>query len=318
VRQPEVLRLLQHWQKAPVVSLAHARAEWIDINDSAFSAASFLQAVDRAAFCAYAISGDVLPAQSDSVGSITMFAVPAGLERSLTESIFDVIPLSHLLKHRANQPDLLAAARAYLREGTTQIHEWISTDRIVIEPRLGMVVVNSPTIEVIHTLQPYTMSWSNVLDYMTPRDFHTVARACSAAEETVHYAYSMNWTNQVKGSCLLDYADATARLRILDGSPKGMKDFLESKSGPDSIYPGVCQLIHLPPVVNAMNTADFVLASKSHPVWVKAFFDPARAGPHQLGPIAYPVYNFLARLYTTIAMPFSYDMNVRFQPMCQV
>ena len=49
------------------------------------------------------------------------------------------------------------------------------------------------------------MSWSNVLDYMHPADFHTLARACSKSHGTTHYGYSMNWLCRVFGTSLLDF-----------------------------------------------------------------------------------------------------------------
>ncbi len=41
---------------------------------------------------------------------------------------------------------------------------------------------------------------------ITRAEFHTMARACSASEDTVHYLHFMNWVQDVKGSCWLDYA----------------------------------------------------------------------------------------------------------------
>jgi hypothetical protein len=52
----------------------------------------------------------------------------------------------------------------------------------------------------ITALRPFSMSWSNVLDYIEPCAFHTMARACSAPNGTVHCGYSINWPRQVKGA----------------------------------------------------------------------------------------------------------------------
>jgi hypothetical protein len=49
------------------------------------------------------------------------------------------------------------------------------------------------TIAAIRSLQPYTMSWSNVPDYMEPAAFHRLARAVSdEVAGTVHFMHSMN------------------------------------------------------------------------------------------------------------------------------
>jgi hypothetical protein len=48
---------------------------------------------------------------------------------------------------------------------------------------------NQQAISSIRALEPYTVSWSNVPDYMSPRDFHKLARAISAPEDTVHFMH---------------------------------------------------------------------------------------------------------------------------------
>jgi hypothetical protein len=55
---------------------------------------------------------------------------------------------------------------------------------------VGAVTLSKQAVVAsIHALQPYTVSWSNVPDYMTPRDFHKLARAISATEDTVHFMH---------------------------------------------------------------------------------------------------------------------------------
>jgi hypothetical protein len=51
----------------------------------------------------------------------------------------------------------------------------------------------------ISSLQPWAISWSNVPDYLSPKDFHAMARACSrpGGEDTVHSLQSMNWPYDV-------------------------------------------------------------------------------------------------------------------------
>lgn len=45
------------------------------------------------------------------------------------------------------------------------------------------------TIAAIRALEPYTISWSNMPDYMAPQDFHRLARAISAPADTVHFMH---------------------------------------------------------------------------------------------------------------------------------
>lgn len=54
-------------------------------------------------------------------------------------------------------------------------------------------------------MKPFTISWSNVPDYMYLPDFFQVARAVSGDENTVHYGYSMNWPVQIKVTFAMDH-----------------------------------------------------------------------------------------------------------------
>lgn len=61
--------------------------------------------------------------------------------------------------------------------------------------RLGVVAPGkAEVINSIRSLEPYTVSWSNVPDYMPPADFHKLARAISAPADTVHFIH--RWVNR--------------------------------------------------------------------------------------------------------------------------
>ena len=52
-----------------------------------------------------------------------------------------------------------------------------------------MQLGNVGVISSIRSLEPYAISWSNVPDYMHPADFHKLAQAVSAPEDTVHFMH---------------------------------------------------------------------------------------------------------------------------------
>lgn len=55
---------------------------------------------------------------------------------------------------------------------------------------LGAVLLdNREAVASIRALAPYTISWSNVPDYMHPADFHRLAQAVSAPSDTVHFMH---------------------------------------------------------------------------------------------------------------------------------
>ena len=67
-----------------------------------------------------------------------------------------------------------------------------------MQVRLGAVGPGAPstTTAEIRALSPWTVSWSNVPDYVEPAAFHAMARALSAPADTVHYMHTMNWVRQ--------------------------------------------------------------------------------------------------------------------------
>jgi hypothetical protein len=86
------------------------------------------------------------------------------------------------------------------------------------------------TIAAIRSLQPYTMSWSNVPDYIEPAAFHRLARAVSdEVAGTVHFMHSMNWVQELKGAFDVDYMSEIAEefLPQVMGIVGGARDVMQ-------------------------------------------------------------------------------------------
>jgi hypothetical protein len=61
---------------------------------------------------------------------------------------------------------------------------------VCLQVRLGVVAPgNADVIRSVRSLEAYTVSWSNVPDYIPPADFHKLARSISAPEDTVHFMH---------------------------------------------------------------------------------------------------------------------------------
>lgn len=58
-----------------------------------------------------------------------------------------------------------------------------------------MSSIDQSVPQAIRSLRPWTMSWSNLPDYLAPRDFHAMARAVSGpgGADTIHYMNTTNW-----------------------------------------------------------------------------------------------------------------------------
>lgn len=55
----------------------------------------------------------------------------------------------------------------------------------------------------MRSLNPYVVSWGNIIDYVAPADFHAIAKSISG-EDTVHYVHSCNWITRVYGADIFD------------------------------------------------------------------------------------------------------------------
>jgi hypothetical protein len=307
----EVLSLLRHWQTA-TVSLAAARKAWME-GASAYDAASLTQKEDRQAFVFYAFSGDVLPAQADSCGNLTMFAVPPslkGVTREREESIFRLVPLQELIERRATQPNIVAAAVQYLREGVTKIQQWLSNGEVSVEVRMGTVEPGSPTLSAIRSLSPASISWNNVLDYMSPSHFHSVAVACSAPH-TLHFAYSMNWAPAVKGARIVDYPGREERFRLHALSQSHVLSLFQS----DPLAAAAAsRYLLVPPVQPTFATLDWYLPCQFFQQWVDAFFQ--RAPQHAKATVLEvrpPAYHFIIPKPIPLQLTFTYEGELKGQ-----
>ncbi|KAG1675033.1 hypothetical protein FOA52_002690 [Chlamydomonas sp. UWO 241] len=115
------------------------------------------------------------------------------------------------------------------------------------------------------------MSWSNVLDYIEPRDFHAMAEACGG-KGAVHYGHSMNWVRDMKGASWLDVKATLPG----DAASEFLKTTLVKTR--TKMLPELCmamewtQILVCPPVDNSMNLIDYALCMLHHKTWANHFF----------------------------------------------
>ena len=161
-------------------------------------------------------------------------------------------------------------------------------------------------VSEIAALRPWTMSWSNVVDYYKASEFHGIARACSIHGDTLHFAYSMNWSNNVSGSHLIDYAAADARQTLLQAGHEGMGKLYESLKWKDTF--------RFPPPENPMNIADFSLSVYHQKQWTTDWFKKAQlGGPFQVGNLESALWNPLTNTGSnTVLFTFTYDPDINF------
>jgi hypothetical protein len=161
---------------------------------------------------------------------------------------------------------------------------------------------NPELLKKISALNPYTISWNNVVDYMDPWKFHQLARKCSAPEDTVHFAYSMNWSVFTKGASVLDYPSGDKLKLILKTSRQAIGTLMS--------LGGVSRYFQTPPIDNPMNIADVScsLAVRKH--WCDDFFKDVE----NVGEIEPSFYSVFARMNNVLFFTWSYDSRISFRP----
>ena len=110
-------------------------------------------------------------------------------------------------------PTLFGCIRRYNENQISLFARHIQNGTLIFLPKLGAISIrNTKAIEDMNAVStnPYHVSWSNVPDYIEPKEFHKIAKAISGTE-TVHFLHSCNWTQLVYGT---DVYDINTRTRL--------------------------------------------------------------------------------------------------------
>lgn len=108
----------------------------------------------------------------------------------MTESI----KVSLMAPSTARAPSFFGHMRTYFEGKIDKFAMHLRSGTLLFTVKLGRISVeNVDLIQELRTLQPYLVSWSNISDYMSPLDFHVIARRLSC-NETMHVLHSCNWT----------------------------------------------------------------------------------------------------------------------------
>jgi hypothetical protein len=300
---PQVLELLNLWSNGKPVSVETAHEEWLKkIDESSFDpVVNCLQEHHRETLLHYFLTGEIM---ESSVGSVTMFCLPPTLNgRSRNESCFHSVTLKDLADYTREHGDFVVAITEIFRDRIGRLKNDIDQNRISIEIKPPAVVSleNKDVISEIQSLEPYTISWNNCLDYMTVKDFHLLARFCSASENTVHYAYSMNWRTNVRGSFSMSLGVGKHMRRLLDSGRNAIQM--------QSLFEGTRPLLRSIPIDNPFNVMDTVCGFNVHRYWIDKFFNSKT----NVG-VTCPVesYNIFARSSMNLSLTWSYDMDINF------
>jgi len=306
---PEVDRLLQHWLDAPLISLEEARKHHCMTSNDDFSSIPYLKRKsDRIAQAKYELTGDFALGGEPCYGNTLRFDCPDGTAPLDTnETIFTVLSFEDITETLSPSVSTLEAAERIVLANVSKMADWAVAGDVSVELVCAKI---QDKLEDVIAARPWTMSWSNVLDYMKHSDFHRMARACSAHGETVHFAYSMNWTNSVFGTYIIDYYNAKERSSFIDAANYTMRRIYQSYGWSD--------YLRLPRPTHPINTTcQFALELFNHPKWLKYFFGVARKrGPCKMGNFEHGFGSPLSHTGATqsVAFTWTYDPEVWFIP----
>ena len=303
----DVLEFFHCWQQH-TITLKMARTGWLETHsDRPWSSdiANWKLKSDQLAMCTYVLTGQLFKA---TVGSVVMYALPSGESViAPNDNVLHIICIFDLLKQRdtKNCLNCIDAVTDLLTERVEKLTKRIRSGLLLPSVKLGSVSrKNVALLKEIHSLSPWHMSWSNLCDYLTPTDFHYIARKCSATSDTMHFGYSMNWTTETMGASILDF-QINMRKEILENSEEGIKQMLEG-------YPSYKTYMTLPPNTNPINVADFALATMHYNAWFDSFMKADVFGPHQ-GVCEKTEYSVLYSLSNNITFNFTYDPDICMQ-----
>ena len=296
------------------MSLETSRQKWLKSIVSPWLAiGNFTKKVDRIALSKYAITGELLQGE---VGSVVMYLFPGSYSGHLSnnECVFQAINIERLIKTRLTKSsNIVDAAIAFILDSIDRMRFHIMENELIIDLHFQIVEVsNHDLLCSISSLDPYTMSWSNILDYCSAASFHQMARSCSG-NNTVHYSYSMNWPRKVFGASVVDISfENKEGLQLLD------KCIDDSHSLISTFYDliGASKLVLKEPVDDPRNIIDYILENVLKTPWVNDFF--ARAGLKDQKKQLYiekSFYNLFSRTPSTVFFTFTYDPEINLVPI---
>mmetsp|Transcript_9880 Transcript_9880/g.32190 ORF Transcript_9880/g.32190 Transcript_9880/m.32190 type:complete len:591 (+) Transcript_9880:1804-3576(+) len=317
--------LLEHWSDSRGVTLRRARSQWLHQRPGGADRsriAKFTQLRDRLAAATYELTGSVgvvsgggVGDSADLVGSITFFDNPDGTPPLAdVETVFETIPAHRQVEAAtARDSTVFDAIEALHLENIEKLIRWGRSGDVVVELHHKAV---EDAVAQIAALHPWTMSWSNILDYVDPRDFHELARACSIAGDTIHFAYSMNWITEVYGTMIFDYP-TEVRKKLLVGTREAIDKIFKTK-------PPGCEFrfhdrFRLPIPGNPINTTAWILAQQYFRPWLRRWFGYAREsgdGSWKVGNAELCVLNPASKHGDlTTHFTWTYDLDVAFHAL---
>ena len=316
-----VRHIIKHWAASNGVALRSGRKLWMDATSDARSTlGGFLLRHDRMDMARYELTGDFGLVSEPVCGSVTMFDCPDGTPLlAKDESVFSTLSCTDLVPEgmqrdgaiSANPGELLkaslmTAAEEKVMSDIKMLRERATKGAVKVELRMQAV---QDSVKEIAAEHPWTISWSNVLDYFNAERFHAIARECSAFGDTIHFGYSMNWSCGVRGTNIMDFCGPeceTTRNAVIDMANESLSGMYHSL--------GWQHRFRLPPPENPYNTTSFSLECALYQKWAAHWINFA-GSQCSLANVEHSMPSPLSCTGgSTVSMTWSYDPQISFSP----
>ena len=158
---------------------------------------------DRVEYARYILTGEIfLQGARKTTGNPTFFT-PSDqpFYQRCEENIFHSVDINKL----DYKDSLLTSTEKRFQDNLLKLKKNIKEGQIRVTVSTASISPsNKAILDEIKRLEPATIDWSNLPDYLTTKDFFSTARLCSV-EGTNHSFHLMNWGSKVFGTNLVDY-----------------------------------------------------------------------------------------------------------------
>jgi hypothetical protein len=282
ILQPAVAVIIRHWAQSKGVGLKRTMSLRKKTTKNESSHARYFQRkCDWVEMLRYHLTGEFgLAGEPPCSGSIAMWDCPERtppLQRN--ECVFNTISVQDVLESDAWDGHYFRTAEKEKTVRVSKLMANVREGKVLISLRCAMVC-SGPVANEIASLNPHSISWSNVLDYFLPHQFHELAKACSTKTSgtttaTTHFGYSMNWPVSTFGSSIMDFEKPpTGMLEIIDKSNESLRQMLTSRRNSRRLF-------SFPIRKNPENTTAYTLALEAHKSWAEYFFRKSSALVHK-------------------------------------
>ena len=263
----KVTSLVQHWAQSKGVGLKKIVHRRVNICKESSDALFFATPEDRIEAIQYHFTGMFgLAGEEPCSSSITMFDCPekgtGSYANESNTSVFHTLTLRDVLSSDLFNGNYFQSAEKVKERRVSRLMEYIQAGKIEMKLSVDCLSAASDAqVKEIQDLKPTSMSWSNILDYMPQKEFHTLARSCS--NTATHVGCSMNWPGVTFGASLIDYPDTS--LNVILKAERATAAAMRKLCGQRRIF-------LLPIQHNPLNITQSFLAEECHKYWIQNFF----------------------------------------------